>query len=223
MEKNKRPVFLRYTSHINLLLKYTIGTSAKLPIALLIVMFLLISTGQTAGKKSNSIQPLKSHSLIFDPQDTFPVPAGNPKQLFYLQRTTNTNTIVCELNLNEKGIPDPESPVHVFWIKYAEGAVKKELNYIQRVFAYGIKSQIQENGSYKMHFVSYKNRTLTLMNSPKDNKYHVYTTINKKEAILNRIFVKVEGGTFWVPNVVYMELKGYDLTTGKEVMERFKP
>ena len=67
----------------------------------------------------------------------FPIPPHNPKQLFYLQRTSNTNTIICELNLNEKGVPDPESPVHVFWIRYTEGAVKKELNYIQRVFAYG--------------------------------------------------------------------------------------
>lgn len=223
MEKNDPPGFLQYTLNNRLLLKNKNRSSAKSLTALFIALFLLFSISQTAGKKNNISQPQKNHPVIIDPQDTFPVPAGNPKQLFYLQRTTNTNTIVCELNLNEKGIPDPESPVHVFWIKYAEGAVKKELNYIQRVFAYGIKSQVQENGSYKMHFVSYKNRTLTLMNSPKDNKYHVYTTINKKEAILNRIFVKVEGGTFWVPNVVYMELKGIDLSTGKEVVERFKP
>ena len=57
----------------------------------------------------------------------------------------------------------------------------------------------------------------------KDNKYHVFTTINNKDAILNRVFLKVEGGSFWIPNVVYLELKGIDVATGKEVMERFKP
>jgi hypothetical protein len=42
--------------------------------------------------------------------------------------------------------------------------------------------------------------------------------------VLNRIFIRVDpGGTFWSPNIIYMELKGRDEATGKEVMERFKP
>jgi hypothetical protein len=63
--------------------------------------------------------------------DTFPVPKGNPLQLFYLQRTANINTIVCDLNLNAKGVPNPEKPINVYWIVYTEGSAKKELNYIQ--------------------------------------------------------------------------------------------
>ena len=162
-------------------------------------------------------------SEIGDPQDSFPIPMGNPKQLFYLQRTTNKNTIVCELNLNSKGLPDEENPVNVFWIRYAEDGAKKELNYLQRAFAYGIKSHTVGNGTYKLNFVSYKKQTLFLMPSPKDNMYHIFTTINKKQAILNRLFIKIDGGSFWSPNVVYMELKGTDLATGNEVMERLKP
>lgn len=161
--------------------------------------------------------------MIADPQDTFPVPSGNPNQLFYLQRTTNTNTIVCELNYDKNGQLNEESPVHVFWIRYPEGGMRKELNYIQRVFAYGIKASPQGNGTYKLHFVSYRKQTLWLMPSQKDNKYHVYATINQKQAQLSRIFIKVDGGSFWSPNIVYMEMKGVDVATGKEVMERFKP
>ncbi|MFN3665301.1 MAG: DUF4833 domain-containing protein [Sediminibacterium sp.] len=41
--------------------------------------------------------------------------------------------------------------------------------------------------------------------------------------MLTRIFIKIDGGTFWSPNVVYMEMKGIDEQTGKEVMQRFKP
>ena len=52
-------------------------------------------------------------------QDKFPTPAGNPKQLFYLQRTSNTNTIVYELNY-KNGLLDEDEPVHVFWIRYNE-------------------------------------------------------------------------------------------------------
>ncbi len=204
------------------------GSSGNTSKTLLIGFGLLILTGFAFTYKSSPVVKTKALPLLIaavsaDPQDTFPVPGGNPNQLFYLQRTSNTNTIVCELNLDKKGQPDPEAPVHVFWIRYSEGGMRKELNYIQRVFAYGIKSLPQGNGSYKLHFVSYKKQMLTLMQSPKDNKYHVFATINQKQALLNRIFLKVDGGSFWSPNIVYMEMKGTDVTTGKEIVERFKP
>lgn len=192
-----------------------------------ILLFVFVCMGfmelQQPPKKSNT--PLKTEAVVFtgEPQDTFPVPSGNPNQLFYIQRTTNINTIVYELNYNSNGVLNEEEPVHAFWIKYAEDKQRHELSYIQRVFAYGVKSQPLGNGSYKLHLVSYKKQPLYLMISPKDKKYHIYATMNQKEMMLNRIFAKVQGGTFWVPNVVYIEMKGYDPNTLKEVKERFKP
>jgi phosphatidylglycerophosphate synthase len=194
-----------------------------------VVLGLVVLTGfgfmlPVKSKPVNHLQTAMINKMpAGDPQDTFPVPSGNPKQLFYLQRTANTNTIVCELNYDNTGKLDEESPVHVFWIRYPEGGMRKELNYIQRIFAYGIKSQAQGDGTYKLHFVSYRKQSLLLMPSPKDNKYHVYATINQKQAQLNRIFIKVDGGSFWSPNIVYMEMKGIDVATGKELVERFKP
>lgn len=181
----------------------------------------LISFNGTAAQQE--LPTANNRKAVIEPQDTFPVPKGNSKQLFYLQRTANTNTIICELNYKKNGELDETDPVHVFWIRYPEGGMKKELSYIQRVFAYGIKSQMLGKDSYKLHFVSYKKRPLYLMRSAKDNQYKVYATINNQQAILNRIFIKVDGGTFWSPNVVYMEMKGVDEQTGKETMQRFKP
>ena len=195
----------------------------KIAITLGIVIITAMGfTNKTASKHSIKNR-YTANVVAIDPQDTFPVPKGNPNQLFYLQRTNNTNTIVCELNLNNKGQLNEETPVHVFWIRFSEGGIRKELNYIQKMFAYGIKSQPQGNGAHKLHFVSYKKQTLMLMPSLKDNKYHVYATINQKQALLNRIFLKVDGGSFWSPNIVYMEMKGTDAVTGKELVERFKP
>jgi hypothetical protein len=56
-----------------------------------------------------------------------------------------------------------------------------------------------------------------------DGKYHIFASIAQKQVILNRIFVKIEGGSFWLPNVLYVELKGTDPETGKEIVDRFKP
>jgi len=159
-------------------------------------------------------------AMIYASAQNFPVPTGNPYQLFYLQRTPNTNTIVCELNVN-KGVLNTEEPVHVFWIRYGEQGQREELSFIQRTFAYGIKSEKVSNDKYDLHFVSYKKYHMYLMKGA-NNKYNVYAPINQKQAILERIFVKINGGTFWKPNVEYVEIKGIDPGTGKEVTERMK-
>jgi phosphatidylinositol phosphate synthase len=163
-----------------------------------------------------------AHKII-DPQDTFPVPRGIKNQLFYLQRTPNANTIICELNYLKNGQLDEENPVHVFWIRYQDAGKKVELSFIQRTFAYGIKTKPIGDGKYELRFVSYKKSPFYLIRSAADHQYHVYASIGQKTAILNRIFIKINsGGTFWSPNVEYIEYKGVDPATGKEVVERKK-
>ena len=157
-----------------------------------------------------------------EPQDSFPVPPNTRHSLFYLQRTTNTNTIICELN-EKNGIPDDDEPVHVLWIRYSEQRQRQELSFIQRHFAYGIRSRAMGNDKYELHFVSYSKLPFYLMRSPTDNRHHVYATIVGKQAILTRIFVKISpGGSFWSPNVEYFELKGTDPDNGKEISQRIK-
>ena len=159
-------------------------------------------------------------ALTVAAQDKFPVPAGNPNQLFYLQRTANTNTIVYELNYNNN-VLNAEEPVHVYWLRYTDKGQKEELNFIQKKFAYGIKTTSLSKDKYELNFVSYKKFPMLLMKGT-NNKYNVYGTINQKQAIINRIFVKINGGSFWSPNVEYVEVKGVDPSNGKEVLERKK-
>jgi len=150
----------------------------------------------------------------------FPVPAGNEKQLFFLQRTPNTNTIICELNY-KNGIVDKENPIHVFWIRYQEKGQKEDLSYIQNKFAYGVKSKEIGDNKYELNFVSYRKYKMYLMQAA-DKQFHVFATINKKPAILTRIYIEIKGGTFWSPNVEYVELSGIDPATRSLVKERLK-
>ena len=46
--------------------------------------------------------------------DSFPIPKSTAKQLFYLQRTTNSNTIICDLNTDSKRQLIKDNPVHVY-------------------------------------------------------------------------------------------------------------
>ena len=152
----------------------------------------------------------------------FPTPKGIKNQLFYLQRDPNTNTIICELNVDSKGKLNDDEPIKVYWIRYQDENEVKALNYVQRKFAYGVESKAIGNNEYKLNFVSYKKFPMYLMKSKGDNKYHVYVTANNKRIQLERIFLRIEGGTFWVPNVKYVELKGTNPTTGAAITERIK-
>jgi hypothetical protein len=153
-------------------------------------------------------------------QDVFPVPTGNANQLFYLQRTSNTNTIVYELNYR-KGKLDESNPVHVFWIRYAEKSQRAELSWIQRVFAYGVKVKLLSDSSYRVRLVSYAGYSMYLKKGA-DNKYRLYAPINGKQQLLKSIFVKITGGTMWSPDIEYFEVSGTDPLTGKSVSERKK-
>jgi hypothetical protein len=153
-------------------------------------------------------------------QEGFPVPTGNAQQLFYLQRTSNTNTIVYELNY-KKGKLDEDNPVHVFWIRYAEKGQRAELSWIQRVFAYGVKIKQLPDSSYRVRLTSYAGYSMFLKKGT-DKKYRMYAPINGKLMILTSIFVKITGGTMWSPDIEYFEVSGIDPATGKPVAERKK-
>ncbi len=188
--------------------------------ASVIAGFLVALTGLGANNIADASM-LSSASGPAAASTVFPTPDGISNQLFYLQRDPNSNTIICQLNADSNGQLNKENPVNVFWIRYAENGQKSDLNFIQRKFAYGINSKSLGNDKYELKFVSYGKFPLYLMKD-KANKYHVYATVAKRQIILDRIFVRIEGGTFWVPNVKYVELKGKDAATGEEVAERIK-
>ncbi|SFE08047.1 protein of unknown function [Flavobacterium phragmitis] len=43
----------------------------------------------------------------------------------------------------------------------------------------------------------------------------------KKKIQLEKIFVRIEGGSFWLPNVKYAEVTGIDAFSHKTITERF--
>lgn len=152
----------------------------------------------------------------------FPTPKGIKNELFYLQRDPNTNTVIYELNLKSDGNVDPDQPVKVYWLRYSEKGQKEDLSYVQRKFAYGVQSQAIGNNEYEIRVVSHKKLPLLLKKSGVDQKYHVYINANNKQIMLDRVFVRIEGGSYWIPNVKYVELKGTNTKTTKPIIERLK-
>jgi phosphatidylglycerophosphate synthase len=192
--------------------KLTYGKAVTVSTVVITVLLSFTHIGSATAQTANTSDPSPL---------TFPIPSGIPNKLFYMQRDPNTNTIICELNL-ANGTIVKDQPVKVYWIRYDEGGKKQELSYIQKKFAYGIQSKAMGNDEFELRFVSYKKFPLYLRKSSKDNKYHVYATVNNKKMQLDRIFVRIDGGSFWIPNVKYVELKGSSTENSATLSERIK-
>lgn len=154
----------------------------------------------------------------------YPTPPPNSKRLFYLQRSPNINALSYDINIDAgTGKANEEAPIHVYWLRYAEGKGEpSELTFVQRKFAYGVTVDKLSDDKYDIRIMSYKKFPLTLMRGA-DGKYHIFATVAKKQLILQSIFIQIDGGSVFAPNVTYIEIKGVDPVTGKEVTERFKP
>ena len=151
---------------------------------------------------------------------TFPTPKNIDNMLFYIQRDPNTNTAIYAINYQENGKIDKSNPIKAYWIRYAEKGEKKDLNYLQRKFAYGIETKTVNNEEFEFQFVSYKKLPLTLKKLDSDQKYHVFVNVNQKKIQVEKIFVRIEGGSFWLPNVKYAEITGIDVSSNKMITER---
>jgi len=150
----------------------------------------------------------------------FPTPKNIDNMLFYVQRDPNINTAIYSINYEENGKINKNNPIKAYWIRYAEKGVKKDFTYIQRKFAYGIESKTVNNEEFELQFVSYKKLPLTLKKLDSDQKYHVFVTLNQKKIQIEKIFVRIEGGSFWLPNVKYVEVTGIDASSNKTITER---
>jgi len=153
---------------------------------------------------------------------TFPVPAGVANQLFYLQRDPNTNTIIYQLNVNSAGQVDEEEPINVFWLRYDEQGQRKELIFIQRKFAYGLTAKKLAADKYELKFAAYDKVPFYPLKSGADKAFHVCTVVANKQILLTRVYLRIEGNTFWVPKVRYIEFKGWDAATHASVVTRVK-
>ena len=156
--------------------------------------------------------------------EAFPVPAPSPTRLFYIQRSTNINTIIYDANLLPNRKLNPQQPVSVYWIRYAEGSVRKDLSYIQQTLAYGVdfKPVPNEAGSYEVVVVSYKKRKIKVSLDAKGNPTAIIN-INGKPQQFHHVFVQVEETGRLIPKILYVDIFGRDLKTGAEVVERFIP
>jgi hypothetical protein len=162
-------------------------------------------------------------AIIANPVERFPSPPDSPVRLFYIQRSSNANTVIYDANILTNKALNAKDPVHTYWIRYGEKGQKEELSTIQRTLAYGLYTDAikTEVNAFEGYFLAYRKRKFVVKLDPKGTPIALFP-INGKLQILKRVFVSVDE-SHMMPSVNYIELFGKDQISGKDVYERFKP
>ncbi|GIV26951.1 MAG: hypothetical protein KatS3mg027_0765 [Bacteroidia bacterium] len=142
--------------------------------------------------------------------------------LFKIGRSKDANEVIFDINVTKENYLYVHGPVTIYWIKYTNNNRKEPLTWVQRNYAYGIEYTFISKNYAEFHFVSYKKRKL-IIKKDTDGKFKVFSTINGQEAIVNYIFIQIDGGTFWLPKITKVEVQGESINTRQKIIEIIKP
>jgi hypothetical protein len=140
--------------------------------------------------------------------------------LFFIERSKNKNLVHYDIRLTEnKNLPDIK-PVNAYWI--LENGRREELNAIEKEYAYGIVHQekLDEN-KFKVILAGF--RGMEIVVERMNGLFKAMVSINGKESILERIYIKSEEKRTGLPRVLYIDLFGRTKETGLPIRERIAP
>lgn len=148
----------------------------------------------------------------------FPVPPYSKKSLFYIHRNLNNHAVVYEVNTLKNGSIDSEEPFKIYWNRAGEKQKYRELNYMERTFAYGLKKEALGNGKYRGTFVAKKEKYIDAYLDDKGQATALIKIDNKLSKLV-KIFVQVAEDGWW-PKVAYVEFFGTDFKTNLPTYEK---
>src|SRR5580698_11262137 len=105
----------------------------------MIPRLLLILIALTGPAQARDFTSSVSESAEITPiRPEFKTP-DEPNQLFYIQRSPNSNTVIYAAALDRHGDFDAKAPVEAFWRKFNIDGSKQPLNFMERMMAYGVR------------------------------------------------------------------------------------
>ena len=141
-----------------------------------------------------------------------------PNQLFYVQRSPNSNTVVYAARLDANGAIQRGDPVEAFWRKFNIDGSRQPLNFIERMMAYGVRTDRVKAGApitFTIAALPERKLTLTLDASKRPQ---ALIQIGGRSVKLVYVYLHVvEGGL--MPNVPELDIFGTDIASGKTVHE----
>jgi hypothetical protein len=158
--------------------------------------------------------------LSLFPQPISAVSGEKASHLFFIERSKNKNLVQYDIRLTEdRDLPDP-SPISVYWI--LENGRREELNPIEREYAYGIVCQEKlDKDKFKVIVAGLKG--LEIIVERMNDSFKAMVSINGRESILEKIYIKSEEKSTGLPKVLYVDLFGRTKEMGLPIKERIAP
>lgn len=141
--------------------------------------------------------------------------------LFKINRSRDADEIWYTVNLNKLGIPDNKTPINAYWVRRSKNNETEPLTRIQNKYAYGIRiiqPYSKQHEQLKFQFVSFSEQTFELRKTA-SGKFKVFTYTENNEIEVARIFVQINGGSFWLPSIPFVKLSGYDISSSNLVAQ----
>lgn len=148
----------------------------------------------------------------------FPAPPYTKQSLFYIYRNLNNHSVVYEINKLANGTIDPENPFKIYWNRVGEKHRYRDLNYMERTFAYGLKTNPMGNGKVHAIFVARKEYSIDAYIDEKGQAIALMKIDNKISKLV-KIFVQVAEDGWW-PKIAYVEFYGADIKTNLPTYEK---
>jgi hypothetical protein len=161
-------------------------------------------------------------SLIFTfvSWSAFALFSSKNDHLFFIERSKNKNLVQYDVQLTENDNILDSDPVSVYWV--LENGTQRDLNLIQRRFAYGIDSYEKlEKNKFRFCLVALKGREVIVEKT--EGSFRAITAINGKPSVLERVYVESRERWAGLPRVLYVDLFGRTKETGLPINERIVP
>ncbi len=149
----------------------------------------------------------------------WPVPR-EPNQVFYLQRSTNSNTVVYTALFDAEGNLRADRPGQVYWRRYNTDGARKPLKPIEQHFAYGVNVRPRDApGEFTVTLKPLPQFPM-LLRQTGPGKAELLASLGGRTVRAAYAFVTVDESGL-IPRVTQLSIHGIDPATGRAVSETF--
>jgi hypothetical protein len=182
-----------------------------------VLVLALLSALPAAAWARDFTSQISEGNEILKLRPEFKVP-DEPNQLFYVQRSPNSNTVIYAAKLDAQGNFDSRTPVEAFWRKFNIDGSKQPLNFFERMSAYGVKINARKAGQpITFSIAALPQRQLTLGLDAKHRPQATMLIGGRRVKVAYVYLQVVEGGL--IPSVPSLDIFGTDVASGKAVHE----
>lgn len=186
---------------------------------LIAALFVFLASISAFAAQLTSVQVIDQASLP-RVQPDWPVP-NDRNQLFYLQRSTNKNTVVYGVRFDASGNIDAANPAQAYWRRFNNQGEVKPLKRIEQQFAYGVN--VRERSTPGEYTVSLKPlpELPMLLRQSGPGAAELWANIGGRTVRAVYAYVEIDEGGL-IPKVTQLSLFGIDPATGRARGEVFR-